>query len=312
MATLPRQVQQQLAQADATLAGANAPPPPADPATLDPPPAPPPPADPIAAAPNPPAPAPATPPGGENWEHKYKVLQGMFNQASRSLRDLQGEVAQLKTQPPAPAPAPTEPPRPVADPKDVEAFGLDMVSMVQRVAENFIAGARQGIEQRFAQIDGELRALKQKVQGTSETVALTAEQQFFKALGDLVPSWPQINQMPEFLAYLNDADPLYGIRRQAALDDAQAKFDAHRAANVFKAFIATLPEPIAAPPLESPSPRGAASAPPPPPPDKPVYTQAQVTTFYDNVRRGHYRGNQPEQQRLTALYDAAMSEGRIR
>lgn len=307
---LPRQAQQQLEQANALLTPQPTPAPTAPPAAE---PAPPEPTSaPVSTAATPPAPAPATPAGPENWEHKYKVLQGMFNQLNDRFKDAVKRLENISVQPPAPTPAPTEPPRPAADPKDVEAFGLDMVAMVQRTAEQFMAGAQQAIEARFAQIDAGINELRQIVQGTTRTVAASAEDAFFEKLTQLVPQWQEINKQDAFLAFLADADPVYGVPRQAALDAAQAKWDAHRAANVFKAFIATLPQPPAAPPLESPEPRGAGTPPPPPASQKPVYSQASITAFYDDVRRGRYRGRDAERLAFEAEINAALQEGRVR
>lgn len=312
MATrLPKQVQEQLARADATLAEMNAPPAPLVTETPPAPPAPPPVEQPP--PPPPPVPGPAAPaPQPENFEHKYKVLQGMFNQQGRTLRELQASMEQLQAAPPPPPAPPTATPSPVADPKDVETFGLDMVSMVERVVVQHLAGARQAIEARLASTDAGLTELRQMLMGTTQTVAASAEEKFFDKMTELVPDWVTINGMTAFLAFLQEVDPLYGLPRQAALDDAQAKNDAPRAAKVFKAFVETLPPPVAPPPVESPTPRSAAPAQPSMQPDKPIYSALEVTNFYRDVRRGVYRGNPAEAQRLETLYNAAMAEGRIR
>jgi hypothetical protein len=311
MAKLPRQVADQLARADATLAAANNPPP-ADPPLPEPPPAPPVPSpEPVPQTPPPPpVPGPATPPP-EDFQHKYRVLQGMFNKQAGELQELKQTVEKLHTAPPAP-PVSTEPPKPVVDPKDVEAFGLDMVSMVQRVADQYFGGARQAIETQLATLTEGLAELRQTLQGTSQSVAVTAEQRFFDKLSELVPEWPQINQADAFLAFLSEVDPIYGRPRQIALDEAHAHGDAQRASLVFKAFIGTLPPPPATPAPGSPSPTTAGSPQPSMPAEKPVYTSAQFTAFYDDVRKGKYRGNPAEQARIEALFNAAMAEGRIR
>lgn len=307
---LPLSAQKQLEQADAQLAAVNAPPAPPVPTT---PPAPP--ADPVAAqAPaTPPAPAPVPPaPAPDTAEQRWRSLQGINQSLRTQNTELQTRLAALEARLAAPpAPAPTEAPKPTADPKDVEAFGLDMVSMVQRVTEQFLGNARQAIEQQFTTLRSEVAQLKAVIQGTSQSVQKTAEDLFFDKLAELVPQWQQINQDPAWLAFLGELDPIYGRPRQMALDEAQETGNAQRAAAIFKAFTGTVPPPPAAPPPESPSPRGAGAPPPPPPSQKPVFTQAQVTDFYQDVRRGRYRTQPQEAARLEAQFNAAMAEGRI-
>jgi hypothetical protein len=310
MAKLPRAVQRQLDQADATLAAMNTPaqpvvaepaPPPADPA--------PPPLDPQPIADPPPAPPPVVPAPNE-WEQRYRSLQGIHRKTADDLRVLQGQFAQLESRL-APPPAPTEPPKPAADPKDVEAFGLDMVSMVQRIADQFIGSARQSIEARFQRVEGEVLQLRQAIEGTSQTVVKSNEDRFFDAIQDAVPEWEQINTDARFIAYLGEVDPIYGLPRRAALENAQANFDATRAVNVFKAFIATLPPPPATAPPASPTPRGAGSPPPSAQPPVEFIKESVINGFYADVRRGLYRNRQQEAAALEAKYNAALSEGRV-
>ena len=305
MANLPRQAQAALERADATLAAAISPPPTeTPPAPTPPPPAPPPGPDPVELPPSlPPVPTPAPQP---DWEHKYRVLQGMFNKLSDEMKELKRASAV------APTPAPTPAPRPAADPKDVEAFGLDMVSMVQRTTEQYLAGARAELMTQLDSLVQRIGDLEQAIHGTQATVAKTAEDIFFERLAEKVPNWNEINRHPAFLAYLAEPDPIYGFPRQNALLDAQEKGDVNRVIAIFRSFLATLPPPPASAPSESPSPRSA-GAPPPATSAAALttYTQAEVASFYADVRRGMYRGKDAERQRLESLYNAAMAEGRI-
>lgn len=316
---LPRSIQEQQDRANAMLAAVNGPPQPVEVPTPTPaptaPPAPPaePPTPPAAAAPSAPVPVPTPAPvAPETAEQRWRSLQGINQSLRQQNQQLQDRLAALEarlTVPPAPPP--TEPPKPPADPKDVEAFGLDMVSMVQRVCDQFLAHAAQQIDMRFAAVTQAIEQLQQQVQGTHQSVALTAEQVFFSELTKLVPNWQEINGHDAFLAYLEQIDPIYGRPRQLALDEAQRTANAQRAAAIFKAFIATLPPPPAAPPAESPTPRGAGAPPPPTPQGKPVYTQATLAKFYDDLRRGVYRSRPQDAERLNAEFNTAIAEGRV-
>lgn len=308
---LPRSIQAQVEQANAALEALNKPPetpqePPAPPApiALDPPPAEP--QEPSAPEPaEPPAPAPQP----DVWEHKYKTLQGLFNREVPTLqnrvKDLESKLSEAieRLNKAADSQKPSEPQPQVADPKDVENFGSDLVDMVQRTAERMFGTAARQFEQRLAQIE-------QALQGTTQTVAATAEQAFFDRLTKLVPDWEATNVNEAFLAWLVEVDPILGQPRQVALQAAQQRLDAERAAALFKAFTATQPAPKASTLDKQVSPRGNAT-PAPTPTQKPVYTEAQIAGFYDSVRRGEYRGREQEAAQIEQMINQAIAEGRV-
>lgn len=318
---LPRSIQAQVEQANAVLAQAN--PQPQEPAAPQPP---------AELAPDAPeaqqqAPEPTastepqaqpTQPQQDVWEHKYKTLQGLFN---REVPTLQHQVKDLRTQletavarlnDAADAKAkPSEPAAPVADPRDVENFGSDLVEMVQRTAERLFGRAASELQGQAARFEQRLAQLEQALQGTHETVAMTAEQSFFDRLTKMVPDWEQVNANDAFLAWLAEVDPVYGQPRQAALNAAQQSMNADRAAAVFKAFTATqpaAPKPNAV--AKQASPKAAATA-APTPQSKPMLTQQQVVDYYNAKRRGEYRGQEAEVQRIEAMINLAIAEGRV-
>lgn len=270
------------------------------------------------AEPQPQVAAPAPAPQPDPWEHKYKTLQGRYNS---DVPKLQSQVNELKSQLDA-AIAKLEEvtksqvaqeKKPVADPQDVEAFGQDLVDMVQRVVERMLGGAAAEFQRRAAAFEQRLGKLEGVLKGTTETVAMTAEQAFFDRLSKLVPNWEEINANQAFLAWLAEVDPVYGQPRQAALDVAQQTLNSEHAANVFKAFMATQPQAPKTNPVDKQvSPKAAASAAPTGTDNKPVFTQAQIKAFYDDVARGLYRGRQQEMQQVEAKINAAIAEGRVR
>lgn len=315
---LPTQVQAALDAADATLAAVNAdsgvqpqedafaaaaPPDPETQAAQ-------PPADP----PPPVVQAPQEQP--DEWKHRYSVLKGKFDaevpilhQRVRALEgDLQTALARLDAVTQAPKPAE----KPAVDPKDVEAFGEDLVSMVDRVAKTSMSQAAKDFAAKTAAMEAQIASMTEQLKGTSTQLAVTAEQAFFDKVSKAVPNWEQVNADRGFLAWLAEADPVYGVPRQQALSNAQQRLDADRVAAVFNAYIG----PTKAAPRHDPldqmvSPKGSATA-APAETSKPVFTQAQVTKFYDDVNKGRYRGNDAEVSRIESLINAALSEGRIR
>ena len=316
---LPRALQEQLDTANATLAAMQQPPEPPAPAepapepqaqVVEPEPAP----EPAAAAPEPQVNEPApTQPQQDVWEHKYKTLQGLFNREVPNLqsqvKELQGQLREAVERLNAAADAQSaQAQAPAADPKDVENFGQDLVDMVSRVAQSSLGNVAKQFEQRLARIE-------QALQGTTQQVAMTAEQSFFDRLTKLVPDWETTNANQAFLAWLAEVDPLLGQPRQSALDAAQQSLNAERAAAVFKAFAATLPQTPtkpSSPVAKQVSPKGSAASAPPTPNQPKVWTQQEVVSFYEAKRRGDFRGRDQEVAAFEAEINLAMAEGRIR
>lgn len=321
MANLPRAVQAQLEQADAILAGGSRtddqPAQPAEPVAQEPAQQVEPQAQETAPAPQPPTPA---QPPSVDYEHKFKTLQGIFNaevpklqqqnkELSARLQDALERMEKLAQQ----SKAPDAPQQPTLDPKDVENFGQDLVDMVQRQTQAVLGRVAGKIDAVVADFEKRISQMEQALKGTTQTVAMTAEEVFFNKLTTLVPDWEQINGNEQFLAWLAETDPVYGQPRQAALTAAQNAMDVNRVANVFKAFKALLPQQPKTDPLaKQVSPKSAAAAAPQAPSEKPVITQKQVQAFYHEVATGKYRGREAEAQRLEQMINEAMAEGRIR
>lgn len=313
---LPQAIQAQVDQADAMLKAMNAPAAPETPETPET-------AQPEAVEPQPQA---VTPPAPEPqqkpdiWEQRYKSLQGRYNNEvpnlQRQVQELEGRLSEAvsKLEQAAAAKPEVKESKPVADPQDVEAFGADLVDMVQRVAERMFGTAARNIQEQAVKFEQRLARVEDALQGTTQTVAMTAEQTFFDRLAKQVPEWEQVNVDESFLDWLREIDPVYGLPRQAALADAQRKLDADRAAAVFKAFLATTapaaPKPNAV--EKQVSPKASASSAPPAPNAKPILSAKEVNDFYNDVARGRYKGREAEAKRIEQTINAAMAEGRIR
>lgn len=265
----------------------------------------------VAAPAQAPAPTPApTPPQPDPWEHKYRVLQGQFN---KLVPDLQGQVKQLSAQieklQKQPEPAPQ---KPQADAKDIEDFGKELVEMVSRNAQRHIDAALGTLGRRIDALEALAVELQQGVQVTSKQIAMTAEDIFWQTLADEVSDYETINQSPAFLQWLAVVDKVYRKPRQHALDQACDSLDAKAAAAVFKAFKEEqAPQPASVALTETVSPLSSSGGGAPPVQQKPVIYASQITAFYERQRRGHYRNNPAEMNRLEAEINSAVQEGRV-
>jgi hypothetical protein len=318
---LPKQVQAQVDAADAMLAEANKAPEPSSLSLL--------PAENAEpqqqaqpqqvaepqAAPAVPDPAPQADP----FEARYKVLQGKYNaevpalhkqvkDLEKQLTDAVQRMEQLSRQPEPQQQAPKH----VVDPKDVDNFGEDLVDMVNRVASGAIRNAAQAFETKASALEEQIRKLSEQMTGVTQHTVVTAEEMFFDKLAKMVPDWEQINADERFLAWLAEADPVYGVPRQNALTHARETLNAERAAAVFRTFAGPTKAAPQPDPLDKQvSPKSTGASQPAPQEDR-VISQADVNKFYDDVRRGLYRGREQEAMQIEAVINTALSEGRIR
>lgn len=272
--------------------------------------------------PAPPQPVVQTPqpaPSAEDWEQKYRTLQGIHNKHVGDLKtrieQLEASNQQMLDRLQASMQQTAQPQPATANPQDVETFGEDLVRMIQRTAEQMLGPVAQSVEQRLA-------SLEQNLQGTNKVVAQTADDTFFAQLREQVPDFDSINTSEPFLAWLAEEDDLTGAQRQAALSAAGNARDLKRVVKVFNAFKkahgvaeqASTPMSSASRLEAQVSPRStgngaaqvetAANG-------KPMITVEQVERFYADVRRGAYRGNDKLRADTEAVINDALAENRI-
>lgn len=321
---LPQQVQAALDAADATLAAVNAPANPASDLSDDgqgnqgdafavAPPAP----DPVVpAVPSPPvAPEGSQTPQNDVWEQRYRVLQGKYDaevpQLHRRVHGLEANLNEAVERLNKVSEQRTPEPPKATDPQDVENFGADLVNFVGRIAGQAVANAMPQFQAKTEMLEAQIGQLVKQLEGTHQQVAQSSEQLFFSNLSKLVPTWEQINADQGFLTWLAEADPVYGVPRQQALIAAQRALDVNRVAAVFNAYaVPRQPAPAPDPLANQVSPKSSAT-PTPAPVSKPIIKQGDVTKFYDDLRRGVYRGNDAEAQRIEQIINTALAEGRV-
>jgi len=262
MSALPKEVQKQVAVANAIVEDMNRTPeereaaaaaaanePAAAPAE--------PTAEPAAEPAAPAAPAaaePAAEPAEKDPEHKYRVLQGKYN---AEVPRLQGEVKEQKavilemrqrinntesllaamqpTAAPAAAPAaePAAAPAGITEEERVQ-FGPDLIDVIERVAEAKLqpgttAARLDGIDQRFQQVE-------QNASHVQQSVARSDRDKVLDALEAAVPDWEQQNENEDFLHWLNGKDAYAGVARGQLLTEAYQSNDAVRLIAIFKGF----------------------------------------------------------------------------
>ena len=261
-------------------------------------------------------------PKQDDWQQKYRSLQGMYNadvpRLNAENRDLSSRVSQLEgllstmQEPAQQTPAVAE--KLITD-DDVKEYG-DSIAVMRKAAREEVAQEIAQLRQQVGQLQGVLPQVQQ-VQAQQKK---SGEQTFWNTIASEVPNWSDINNDPDFQSWLLAIDPLTGISRQTYLEDAQKNLDASRVVNFFRTWEgengktntaqvdrtaqqSQLQKQVA--PGRSRNNGVKASG------QNRTYTPNDIQEFYSDVRKGKYKGRDDERGRIERDIFAAQQEGRI-
>jgi hypothetical protein len=254
------------------------------------------------------------------WEAKYHTLKGMYDaevprlhsqvrELNSQVQTLIAEVAQAKVQ----TPSPQETAKSLITEQDKEAFGPDLIDLIERAAESKVSTLRG----RESDLMKELNELKSQLGDVSERQVVSDKDRFINGLAKKVPDWESLNTDQGFLTWLQQEDPVYGLPRQIALNNAYEQFQVDRVASIFNAYKATTtPAPSTRPKINpelqrqvAPA-RSRSAAPPADSQDQKIYTQSEIGQFFDDWRRGLFTDE--EAASFEKAIHAAVTEGRVR
>jgi hypothetical protein len=256
----------------------------------------------------------------ETWQSKFFALKGKYDaevprlhsqmrEMSQQVQTLITEAAVAKAQQTKQEPVPV---KTLITEQDKEAFGSDLLDLIDRATEQKLAGNRD-LE---AQLRSEINELKSKLGNVTERQGVSDKDRYEAALGAQVPDWEAMNIDQGFLTWLAEVDPVYGMPRQYALTNAYESLDANRTATIFKQYKATIaptPRPQANRELQrqvAPTRSHTSPAPTTSTADKRVYTTSDIDSFYAEWRRGMI--DEAEAVQIERDIHAAINEGRIR
>jgi hypothetical protein len=242
-----------------------------------------------------------TPAQGEDWEHRFKVLQGKYNsevprfaeqvkELTKRLDGLEQENQQLKA----------KPPEPLVSQQEVDEYGEGLIDVARRIAREELAAK-----------DAEINALKRQMQDIGEATTKTVSNDFFRSLTAIIPDWEALNVDPNFIKWLEEVDELTGQTKQVLLSQAEQSRDASRVAKFFTSYKRTASSwaANANQSLESqvvPATNKAADT----PPSKRMWTRAEISEFYNRMRKGEV--SDADAIAIEADITAASIEGRVR
>ncbi len=295
--------------------------------------------DPATGEPNPPAgaqpaalPAPAAP-ATDEFEQKYKTLQGKYDAEVPVLRaqvsnyerinqTLSAQVATLSEQVQSLSQAVAQKAEPVPQElvtsRDVEQYGSDLIDLINRVADARTAAAVAAVRDEVRQATS---AVSQDVAGVKRNQQQTDRALYEQRLTEAVPDWRAINVDPAWLQWLSQFDPILGATRQDALNIAYRNFDAPRTVAFLQTFLAThTPQTAALTPQEelarqvtpSTTSSPAVTTPPADTRSAKVWTQEEIGVVYKEVLQGKWKHNPEGKAALLKEIDQAVAEGRVR
>lgn len=204
--------------------------------------------------------------------------------------------------------------------EDRANYGEELIDMARRAARESVTP--------------ELDQLRQENQRLTQRVKSTTKRELFATLDGAVPNWRAINTSVQFKSWLRLPNIYTGQPRQQTLNAAVDGAEAPKVIALFKDFLAeanatgqTVPQAQVEQPaqpqaphqpalsletLAAPGRARPASGDSQVPVDKPIYSRAQISKFYDDKRRGFYAGRDAEVAAFEADLTAAQREGRIR
>lgn len=261
----------------------------------------------------------------ETFEKRYKTLQGMYNADTTRLRaenqQINQRVAQLEqllASLSESAAKPQQTATKLVTEKDIEEYG-DSIEVMRRVTEESLSAR----DNRIAELEQMIRQMQTSVIPRVEQVAhkqaVSSEQMFWSELTAAVPNWRDINADQNFLNWLMEVDPLTGMSRQTYLEDAQRNLDTRRVVNFFTAWQGNVGQSVAQSPRDAVAseldrqvaPGRSRGGGAPSKDQSKTYAPKDIQKFFDDVRKGVYRGKEAERDRIERDIFAAQRENRI-
>jgi len=242
---------------------------------------------------------------GEDWRQRFLVLQGKYNAEVPTLhakvKDLDAELATLRSGQAVQKPDDKKNPDALESKlaKYREEFGDDVVNMALDIAESKASEKATVVTQEVDKKLGE-----------------DAWGRFTARLSGMVPEWEAVNSSADWKRWLGQIDTATGKTRQALLDEASGALDAVRVAGIFKQFAgASTAEQNKKAELESMIQPGKGKGGAPMPTDnknEKVFTRNEISKFYDDMRRGVYKGREADANKLEVEINNAVMSGRVR
>lgn len=211
-------------------------------------------ADPVKPAEPTPAPTPApapvqTPAAPEaNWEHKYNVLQGMFNKQDQEMKALTDTInnlqavinqqsAALLERQAQPAPVLNTPPAGSVqkiEKNSLAAYGDEIVYLAE--GYNQLVDLVSSLQAQLSNRGAANGPDNSRLDRIERIVEETAQERFTRELGQSIPRWREVMNTPEFRGWLQNIDDTSGYQYRTMMDYAMKNLRSSQAAAIIRRF----------------------------------------------------------------------------
>lgn len=267
-------------------------------------------------------------PQKDDFEQKYKVLQGKYNaevpRLNNQLRSLKEDlnaamqrIQQLEEPKKEATPEVKQTTESLISDEEIEDYGPDFIDLVGRKAQEIA-------NRTVADLKQEISELNEQLKGVRTTVRQTDHERFLSQLDKKVENWRVINEDTRFLNWLDEPDVYAGTERGRLLREAYQNGDVERVAAFFNGFLKenaavsdnALNRPqgdtskvsmdsLVAPGKQRGSTTDGARN------QKRIWTEAEIQQFYSDVGKGRYKKDPERKDQIERDIFSAMNEGRI-
>ena len=168
-------------------------------------------------------------PEGQSWHQRFKVVEGMFRKQrddhqtatadlQTRIRDMEGEVARLKTAGGGETAVPLELSEFYTE-EQIEALGEEQARI------NAAAAVKAAQKQVQAELERQLGPIKERDRREQESRDQQAINAYTDAITEAVPHWQDLDADPLFIAWLTHRDTASGMVRGTLLRQAAAARD---------------------------------------------------------------------------------------
>lgn len=249
------------------------------------------------------------------WKQKYKTLQGMYDKEVPSLHSevkaLTKELETLKESLAKKAEeAPKQEQKLVTD-EDVQNFGEDLIEVQRKVAREVAAE----FESKLEALQSENQELRDLVGTTDNRISETT---FEAKLHRLVPDFQQLDTDPNWIAWLDEVDPVLRAPRRTIALQAYQSGDAEGVAYYVDMFRSSMAkeEPAQEKPTDQElerqiQPVRTAANTNPTSQKGRTYTNSDIQRMFQKAAMLNSSGKLEEANKLEAEIDAAYMQGRV-
>lgn len=267
-------------------------------------------------------------PHKDDFEQKYKVLQGKYNaevpRLNGQLRSLKEDlnaalqrIQQLEKPKKEAAPEVQQTTESLISEEEIEDYGSDFMDLVGRKAQEIA-------NRTVADLKQEISELNEQLNGVRTTVRQTDHERFMSQLDQKVENWRTINEDARFLNWLDEPDVYAGTERGRLLREAYQKGDVERVAAFFNGFLKenaavsddapsrpqgdtskVSMDSLVAPGKQRGSTSDGARN------QKRIWTEVEIEQFYADVAKGRYKKDPERKDQLERDIFSAMNEGRV-